>query len=105
MSATPEDARLRHAAKSAAGQLAQVPLLLALVGIAVGTVVAGLGYWRKGSVIIGAAIVFAGLERLVLSVRRAGALAARRRGYDATLLLALGVAIIALAFLVPPSRP
>ena len=53
--------------------------------------------------LIGASITLGGLLRL-LPNRRVGLLAVRGKALDAIVLLGVGIGIVALAFLVPPSR-
>jgi Protein of unknown function (DUF3017) len=69
-------------------------LLLGLVGVS-------LDHWRKGSIVIGTAPLLAAALRLVLPAREVAPLAVRSRGFDVVLLGCLGVAVIALAYLVP----
>ena len=84
----------------------QWPLLLVAVGVLAGLVLAFLGpaTWRPGSMVIGASVVLGALLRLVLPTRDAGLLQVRSRAFDVALMLLVGVAIIALAVVVPPGR-
>ncbi|MCL2465197.1 MAG: DUF3017 domain-containing protein [Micrococcales bacterium] len=62
-----------------------------------------LGYWRRGSMVIGGAIGLAGLLRLLLSDDSAGLLVVRARLWDAGVTGLAGLAVIVLALLVPPN--
>ncbi len=79
-------------------------LSASLAFVAVGTVFAVLGHWRRAAVMIAAGLLVAGVLRLVLSREAAGLLAVRGRWVDVTVLLGLGVAVAVMAFLVPPAR-
>jgi Protein of unknown function (DUF3017) len=61
--------------------------LVGLLGIALSV----LGSWMQGVVGISAALVFAGVARLVLPDRLAGLLRVRRKAFDVVLLLVLGL--------------
>lgn len=79
-------------------------LLVVLAGVLAGlgyAVFGGPGAWRTGCMIIGAALAVGGLLRLVLRKERAGLLAVRARGFDVTMLILAGAAVIVLALLVP----
>lgn len=90
--------------KSAIQQvLGQWPLATVLAGVATGLVIVALGHWRLGTTVLGASAVVGGLFRL-LPQQRVGLLAVRNRALDAAVLLGIGLGIVALAFLVPPSR-
>lgn len=77
--------------------------MLAVWAFAMGTLATG--HWRRGSFIVGAAVLLAGVLRATLSTRKAGLLAVRGRAFDAAVLLVVGVAMIALTLVVPHSRP
>ncbi len=74
-------------------------LVLGVVGAAL--VVVGLGDWRAGIRLMGGALVFAALVRLVLRGRDAGMLAVRHKVLDAVVLAALGGALVFLAGSIP----
>lgn len=74
-------------------------LVLGVVGAAL--VVVGLGDWRAGIRLMGGALVFAALVRLVLRSRDAGMLAVRHKVLDAVVLAALGGALVFLAGSIP----
>ena len=85
-----------------AGLLRQLPLLAVLVVVGIGLAVVAFGYWRKGIVIVGLALIGAAVLRLLLPVRRVGFLAVRSRPVDVALLagtgLALGVIVLTIPF-------
>ena len=84
-----------------AGLLRQLPLLAVLVAVAVGLGMVALEHWRRGLLVVGLALVGAGLLRLVLPVRRVGFLAVRSRPVDVALMLATGVAVAVIAVAIP----
>ena len=57
--------------------------------------------WRSGLVVMGLAVVVAGLFRLLLPLRRIGFLAVRSRPVDVALMLATGVAVAVIALAIP----
>ena len=75
--------------------------LLVLGVVAVALVVVALDEWRTGIRLMGGALVFAALVRLVLRSRDAGMLAVRHKVLDAVVLLVLGGALIFLATSIP----
>ena len=83
----------------------QWPLALVLAGAGVGVLllVLGVGGFRPGATVIGVSVVGAALLRAALPERTAGLLAVRSRPTDVVLLAGLGLAIVALASLVPAS--
>ncbi|GAB3194018.1 hypothetical protein GCM10027261_10960 [Geodermatophilus arenarius] len=86
-----------------AGLLRQLPLFAVLVVVAVGLGMVALEHWRRGLLVVGLALVGAGVLRLVLPVRRVGFLAVRSRPVDVVLMAGTGVALSALALAVPGS--
>jgi hypothetical protein len=86
-----------------AGLLRQLPLLAVLVAVAVGLGMVAIEHWRRGLLVVGLALVGAGLLRLVLPVRRVGFLAVRSRPVDVVLMAGTGVALSVLALVVPGS--
>jgi hypothetical protein len=74
-------------------------LVLAVVGA--GLVVVLTGEWRTGVRVMGGALLFAALVRLVLRARDAGMLAVRHKALDAAVLVVLGGALIFLAGSIP----
>ena len=83
--------------------LGQWPLATVLTGLVTGLAIVASGHWRLGATVIGASAVVGGLLRL-LPQQRVGLLAVRNRPLDAAVLLGIGIGVVALAFLVPPSR-
>ena len=79
-----------------AGLLRQLPLLSAIVVVAVGLLTVTFGHWRRGLVVIGLALIGAALLRLLLPVRRVGLLAVRSRSVDVLLLGGAGIALTVL---------
>ncbi len=84
-----------------AGLLRQLPLLAVLVVVGVGLVMVALEHWRRGLLVVGLALVGAGVLRLVLPVRRVGFLAVRSRPVDVLLMAGVGVAVSVLSVVVP----
>jgi hypothetical protein len=84
-----------------AGLLRQLPLFAVLVAVAVGLAMVALEHWRRGLLVVGLALVGAGVLRLVLPVRRVGFLAVRSRPVDVVLLAGTGVLLSALTLAVP----
>lgn len=74
-------------------------LVLAVVGGAL--VLVGTGEWRTGIRLIGGALVFAALVRLLLRSRDAGMLAVRHKVLDAVILVLLGGSLVFLAGSIP----
>ena len=79
-----------------AGLLRQAPLLAALVSVAAGLLLVTLGYWRRGLVVIGLALMGTAVLRLLLPLRRVGLLAVRSRWVDVLMLAGTGLAITVL---------
>jgi hypothetical protein len=78
--------------------------ILVLVVVAGALVVAAVGdgdLWRTGIRIMGGALIFGALVRLVLRARDAGMLAVRHKVLDALVLLVLGGSLIFLAGSIP----
>lgn len=75
--------------------------LLVLGVVAVAMVIVALDEWRTGIRLMGGALVFAALVRLVLRARDAGMLAVRHKVLDAVVLAVLGGALIFLATSIP----
>ncbi|CKP70906.1 Conserved membrane protein of uncharacterised function [Mycobacterium tuberculosis] len=61
---------------------AQWPILLVGSIFAVGFVLAGANFWRRGALLIGIGVGVAAVLRLVLSEERAGLLVVRSKGID-----------------------
>jgi len=86
-----------------AGFLRQWPLLVVIVVVGTGLLLVAADLWRTGLVIMGLALVLAGLLRLLLPVRRIGFLAVRSRPVDVTLTTAVGLAVVAITLATPPT--
>jgi Protein of unknown function (DUF3017) len=84
-----------------AGLIRQLPLLAVLVVVGLGLLVVTVGHWRRGLVLMGVALVFAAVLRLLLPVRRVGFLAVRSRPVDVLLLSGAGLALTAVALAIP----
>jgi Protein of unknown function (DUF3017) len=84
-----------------AGLLRQLPLLAVLVVVGLGLLLVTFGHWRRGLVVMGVALVFASVLRLLLPVRRVGFLAVRSRPIDVLLLSGAGLALTAVALAIP----
>jgi hypothetical protein len=79
-----------------AGLIRQLPLLAAILVVGAGMVLVTFGYWRRGLVVIGLALIGAALMRLLLPLRRVGLLAVRSRSVDVLLLAGTGLALTVL---------
>jgi hypothetical protein len=90
---------LRH--PMLAGFLRQWPLLLVIVGVGIGLLLVTAEEWRSGLVVMGLALVGAGLLRLFLPVRQVGFLAVRSRPIDVALTAGVGLAVIVIALAIP----
>ncbi len=84
-----------------AGLLRQLPLFAVLVAVAVGLGMIALEHWRRGLLVVGLALVGAGVLRLVLPVRQVGFLAVRGRAVDVVLMAGTGAAVAVLSVVVP----
>ncbi|MGR6965997.1 DUF3017 domain-containing protein [Geodermatophilus sp. URMC 61] len=84
-----------------AGLLRQLPLLVVLLAVGVGLLMVTFEHWRRGLVVVGLALVGAGVLRLLLPLRRLGFLAVRSRPVDVVLLLGVGVTLTAFTLAIP----
>ena len=84
-----------------AGLLRQLPLLAVLLAVGVGLLMVTFEHWRRGLVVIGLALVGAGLLRLLLPLRRLGFLAVRSRPVDVVLLVGVGVVLTVFTLAIP----
>jgi hypothetical protein len=73
--------------------------LLVLALTLTGLLLVAIGPWRAGLFLMGGAVVFGGLARLVLPDESAGMLGVRRKLVDVTTLVGLGSALCVLAAL------
>lgn len=83
-------------------RLGELPFALVLGGVALGLLATGLHHFKRGSVIMGAALLLGALLRLLLPEHKVGMLAVRGRLLDVVTLFALGVLIVVAALIVPP---
>lgn len=90
----------------AARSLRQWPLMIVIVGVAIGLGVALIGEdtWRLGCLIIGSSLGVGAVERLALPTKEAGLLQVRGRVFDIAVMALAGASIIALAIVVPDGR-
>ena len=84
-----------------AGFLRQWPLLVVIVAVGIGLLLVAAERWRSGLVVMGLALVLAGVLRLLLPLRRIGFLAVRSRPGDGGLPLTGGVTVAAIALAIP----
>jgi hypothetical protein len=84
-----------------AGLLRQLPLLVVLLVVGLGLLLVTFQHWRMGLIVIGLALVGAGVLRLLLPVRRAGFLAVRSRPVDVVLLAGTGLTLAVIARTIP----
>ncbi len=84
-----------------AGLVRQLPLLAVLVTVGLGLLLVTFEHWRWGLVVIGLALIGAGLLRLLLPVRRVGFLAVRSRPIDVVLMAGVGLALTVIALAIP----
>jgi hypothetical protein len=84
-----------------AGLIRQLPLLAVLSVVGIGLVVVAFGYWRKGIVVVGLALIGAAVLRLLLPVRRVGFLAVRSRPVDVVLLAGTGLTLAVVVLTIP----
>lgn len=75
---------------------------LTLLGVAAGF--AAFGHWRRSAITAAAALLLAGLLRMILPTSTAGLLVVRRRWIDVAVMFALGVGIAVASLVVPPAR-
>ncbi len=80
----------------------QWPLGVVLAIVAAGVAWAGLGHWKRGSVLIGAGFCAGLVLRAFLPEAKVGLLGVRARWLDLVCLGVVGVGIIALSLAVPP---
>ena len=84
-----------------AGFLRQWPLAVVILAVGVGLALVAVQQWRVGLVVMGLALVLAGLLRLLLPVRRIGFLAVRSRPVDITLMLGAGAVLVLSVLTIP----
>ncbi len=84
-----------------AGLVRQWPLLVVIVLVALGLLLTAAEQWRIGLVLMGLALVLAGLLRLFLPLRRVGFLAVRSRPVDVAFCVGAGLAVAVIALAIP----
>lgn len=82
--------------------LAQWPLTLVLIGVAIAMVMIALDYFRRGSIVLSASVLLAAFLRLLLPDADAGMLVVRSRKVDVITLAVLGLGLTIFTFWVPP---
>ncbi|GAA2147887.1 DUF3017 domain-containing protein [Actinomadura napierensis] len=82
--------------------LARLPYLIVLSGVSGGLVLCALNYFRKGSGLMAAALLFGALARLLLPESQLGLLAVRSRQIDCWTLVILGEMVAFVALSIPP---
>jgi hypothetical protein len=82
--------------------LGRLPYLLVLSGVAGGLALCSMAYFRKGSMLIAAALLFGALARLLLPESQLGLLAVRSRSLDCWTLVILGELVAFAALSIPP---
>ncbi|RRD50958.1 DUF3017 domain-containing protein [Arachnia propionica] len=80
-------------------------LLASVAVLVIGVVVTGFGHWRRGALLMAGALILAATARAILPRRVSGLLVVRRRPLDVLVLGGFGIAIGALALLVPAGPP
>jgi hypothetical protein len=90
--------------RTARGVLArQWPFLLVCAGVAAGlAVVVGLDRFRRGTLVVAAAVLLGAWLRALLPSDRVGLLRVRGRMVDVATLLVLGIGLSVVALVVPP---
>ncbi len=87
--------RVRHAVPRWLGQL---PYAFVLCGVGAGLAVVATNHFRRGSMLIAAAVFIGALARLLLPESQVGMLAVRRRWLDVLLMAVAAVGITLVAF-------
>jgi hypothetical protein len=75
--------------------------LVVVAAVAVGIAVTVFGPWRRGVTVVGCALGFAALARLVLRELDAGMLRVRGKAFDVVALAGVGAALVVLAAVIP----
>ncbi|MBB5154884.1 DUF3017 domain-containing protein [Saccharopolyspora phatthalungensis] len=74
-----------------------VPFGLVLLIVLIGLLLVALGHWRRGSVLLGFALLLAAATRAVIPQERMGLLAIRSKAVDVLLYSGFALVIIAVA--------
>lgn len=75
--------------------LRAIPITLVLLCVAVALVLISLAYWRRGTVMLAAAMLLGGVLRMVLSDRTIGVLAVRGKAFDVLFYVITGAFLVA----------
>jgi hypothetical protein len=94
--------RAPHGKSGAPQWLARLPYLIVLSGVGGGLALCALNYFRKGSGLMAAALLFGALARLLLPESQLGLLAVRSRPIDCWTLVILGEMVAFVALSIPP---
>ncbi|WP_019632409.1 DUF3017 domain-containing protein [Actinomadura atramentaria] len=81
--------------------LGQLPYAIVLCGVAGGLVLCALDYYRKGSGLMAAAVLFGALARFVLPPSQVGMLETRKKWLDVATMAGFATAIAVVAWVVP----
>ncbi|MBO2452102.1 DUF3017 domain-containing protein [Actinomadura barringtoniae] len=81
--------------------LGQLPYVLVLCGVGGGLALCALNYFRKGSGLMAAAVLFGALARMVLPPSQVGMLETRKKWLDVVTMTGFAVAIAVVAWVVP----
>jgi hypothetical protein len=81
--------------------VAQWPIILVLLGVAVAMVLIAMDYFRRGAVVLSGSVLLAAFLRLLLPERDAGMLVVRSRKVDVVVLAVLGIGLTIFTFWVP----
>jgi hypothetical protein len=84
------------------GWLAQWPITLVLLGVAVAMVLIAMDNFRRGSIVLSASVLLAAFLRMLLPDADAGMLVVRSRKVDVLTLAAMGLGLTIFTFWVPP---
>jgi hypothetical protein len=92
---------IRQPRRLARLSLAQWPISIVLIGIAVALVMIGTDHFRRGSIILSASVMLAMFLRLLLPTSDVGMLAVRSRRTDVIVLAVLAVGLSIFTYWVP----
>ncbi|GAA4621652.1 hypothetical protein GCM10023196_010810 [Actinoallomurus vinaceus] len=95
---SPRRAQRAQARPAVPRWLGQLPYVFVLCGVAAGLAVVATDHFRRGSMLIAAAVFIGALARLVLPESQTGMLAVRRRWVDVLLMTAAAVGVTLVAF-------
>ncbi|MEV0404600.1 DUF3017 domain-containing protein [Actinoallomurus sp. NPDC050550] len=95
---SPRRAQRAQARPAVPRWLGQLPYVFVLCGVAAGLAVVATNHFRRGSMLIAAAVFIGALARLVLPESQAGMLAVRPRWVDVLLMTAAAVGVTLVAF-------